>query len=46
MYTGHCTKLIEGRDDNRIQGNMVDTDYVSHSILVVVVSELLCFCFL
>lgn len=41
-----CTKLIEGRDDNRIQGNMVDTDYVSHSILVVVVSGLLYFCFL
>lgn len=33
-----CTKVMKGRDDNRIQGNMVDTDHVSHSILAVVVS--------
>lgn len=46
MYTGHCTKVMKGRDDNRIQGNVVDTDHVSHSILAVVGSGLSYFCFL
>lgn len=41
-----CTKLIKGRDDNRTQGKMVDTDPVCHSIVAVVMSGLLYSCFL
>lgn len=41
-----CKKVIKGGSDNGIQGSMVGTDHISHSLLMVGSLGLLYFCFL